>query len=48
MRVHVVHAREGLVGHAPAQREGKQLPLPWIQTLESVGELFGLDHATVT
>ena len=44
LRVHVVHAREGVVGHAPAQREGKQLPLPWIQTLESVGELFGLDH----
>jgi hypothetical protein len=45
---HVVHAREGVVGHAPAKRQGKQLPLPWIQALEGASDLFRLDHATVT
>ncbi len=48
LRVHVVHARESLVGHAPTERQGKQLPLPRIKTLKSASELFGLDHAAVT
>ena len=39
--------RESLVGHASAERQGKQLPLPRIEALERAGELFGRDHATV-
>ena len=47
LRDDVVHAREGLIGHASAKRQGKQLPLPRIQALEGAGELFRRDHATI-
>src|SRR5688572_31108154 len=34
LRHDVIYAREGLIGHAPAERKGEQLPLPRIQALE--------------
>src|SRR3954470_16543624 len=47
LRDDVIYAREGLVGHASPERQGKQLPLPRIQALEGTGELFRRDHGTV-
>ena len=48
LRYDVIYAREGLIGHAPAERKGEQLPLPRIQALERAGKLFGRDHGAVT
>ena len=42
---HVIHARERLVGHTSAEREGEQLPLPRVKTPEGADELFRWDHA---